>query len=154
MSRQEKWDLRFLRLAKEVSSWSKDASTQVGAVLTRDTNEIVSLGYNGFEKYDEDKEEDYLNREIKYSKIIHAEINAINFSQTGVFHCTLYTYPFAPCNVCAGIIAKRGISRVVSLTPSDDILSRWRDSLEESNEIFRQYGIDVTLYKPEDLCLR
>ena len=31
-----KWDERYLRLAKEVSTWSKDPSTQVGAVAVLD----------------------------------------------------------------------------------------------------------------------
>lgn len=154
IDRQEKWDLRFLRLACEISSWSKDPSTKVGAVLTRDTNRIVSQGYNGFEEYDEDKEEDYLDRDIKYSKIIHAEINCLNRSDTGVSHCTLYTYPFSPCSECAKIIAKRGISRVVSLVPSKDILSRWEDSIRMSNQILILSDIEVKLYKSEDLCLK
>lgn len=157
MSRQVKWDLRFLRLAKEVSSWSKDPSTKVGAVLTRDTNIVVSLGYNGFDRYDDDKEEDYLDRETKLSKIVHAEINALNFdtARHNIHNpsCVLYTYPFAPCDVCSKEIAKTCISRVVSLIPSDDVLSRWRDSLEKSREIFCRSKIDIALYKPEDLCL-
>ena len=32
MSELNKWDKRYLALAKEVASWSKDPSTQVGAV--------------------------------------------------------------------------------------------------------------------------
>ena len=35
-------------MAKLVSSWSKDPSTKVGAVITDDENRIISVGYNGF----------------------------------------------------------------------------------------------------------
>ena len=42
-----KWDTRFLGLATHISAWSKDPSSQVGAVIT-DGNRIISLGYNGF----------------------------------------------------------------------------------------------------------
>jgi len=45
-----KWDIRFLDLAKLVSTWSKDPSTKIGAVITDRDNKIVSLGYNGFPK--------------------------------------------------------------------------------------------------------
>ena len=49
LTNREKWDRRFLRLAREVASWSKDPSTKVGAVLVDPLdNTIVSLGYNGF----------------------------------------------------------------------------------------------------------
>jgi len=151
MNRQEKWDLRFLKLAKEVSSWSKDPSTKVGAVLTRNVNSIVSMGYNGFEEFDPDLEEDYLNREVKLSKIIHAEINALNHSSTGVSHCTLYTYPFPPCYECSRIIAKRGISRVVSLKPSLEILSRWEESLFSAECVLEDYDVEIKVYDPSDL---
>ena len=31
-----KWDTRFLKLAKEIATWSKDPSTQVGAIAVKD----------------------------------------------------------------------------------------------------------------------
>ena len=42
-----KWDRRWLELAQYISKWSKDPSTQVGAVIARE-NKLISLGYNGF----------------------------------------------------------------------------------------------------------
>ena len=42
------WDARYLNLAKDVSEWSKDPSTKVGAVIVGDKHQIVSQGYNGF----------------------------------------------------------------------------------------------------------
>ena len=41
-----KWDKNFLELAKTVSTFSKDPSTQVGAVIVDDDNRVVSIGYN------------------------------------------------------------------------------------------------------------
>jgi dCMP deaminase len=43
-----KWDSYFLRLAKEVSSASKDPSTSCGSVLVDDQRIVISTGYNGF----------------------------------------------------------------------------------------------------------
>ena len=45
--KQSKWDVRFMRMAHEVASWSKDPSTKVGCVLVKD-RKIISMGYNGF----------------------------------------------------------------------------------------------------------
>ena len=48
------WDKRFLDLAEYISSWSKDTSSKVGAVIVHNKR-IVSTGYNGFpEGYDDD----------------------------------------------------------------------------------------------------
>ena len=42
-----KWDMRFLELAALVATWSKDPSTQVGAVIVDSAKRIVSVGFNG-----------------------------------------------------------------------------------------------------------
>lgn len=42
----KKWDIYFLRIAKEVAKNSKCMSRKIGAVLVRD-NSIISTGYNG-----------------------------------------------------------------------------------------------------------
>jgi len=44
--KQLKWDIYFLRIAREVSENSKCLSRKIGAVLVRD-NSIISTGYNG-----------------------------------------------------------------------------------------------------------
>ena len=40
------WDLRFLDMSQLISSWSKDPSTQVGAVIVDSNNRVESVGYN------------------------------------------------------------------------------------------------------------
>ena len=61
-----KWDQRFLDIAKLVSTWSKDPSTQTGAVIVRPDRSVVSLGFNGFPKAMLDKDEWYNDRNEKY----------------------------------------------------------------------------------------
>ena len=95
ISRQEKWDQRFLELAELVSTWSKDPSTKVGAVIVDDSR-IVSIVYNGFAKGMPDVAEHYENRDEKYSRIVHAEINAIVLAGAHVKGMTLYTFPLMP----------------------------------------------------------
>ena len=43
-----KWDIRYLELAKHISSWSKDPSSKIGAVAIGDKGQVLAQGYNGF----------------------------------------------------------------------------------------------------------
>ena len=45
MNNQQKWDLRFVKLAEEVAKWSKDPSTQVGAIAVNRIGSVVAQGY-------------------------------------------------------------------------------------------------------------
>lgn len=139
----KKWDQRFLDLAKHVSSWSKDPSTKVGAVITDRDNRIVSIGYNGFPKGINDDLEKLNNREIKYKYIIHAERNSLLFANKPTEGCTLYTFPFMPCPVCAGMIIQAGIKRVVSYSTDNP---RWFSDFVLSAEMFCEAKVKLDLY--------
>lgn len=108
-----KWDLRWLSMARFVSNWSKDPRTKCGAIIARG-KDFIALGYNGFPDCIEDKEEWLEDREIKLKLVTHCEINAFNSTKDDLVGCTLYTYPFPPCGVCAKFIASKGIKRVVA----------------------------------------
>ena len=98
---RDKWDRRFLELAHHISTWSKDPSTQVGAVLVRDGNIVIGMGYNGFARGVYDTEERYSDRETKYKLVVHAEINAILMAGAAARGATLYVYPsFALPPIC------------------------------------------------------
>ena len=140
----QKWDKRFLELAKLVGSWSKDPSTKVGAVIVDDDNRIVSTGYNGFPKGVKDSEEKLVDREQKYNIIVHGEINAILFANKSVKDCTLYTWPFQPCSRCASLIIQSGIKRVVSIVNSDQ---RWEKSFTIARQLFDEAGIILELVR-------
>jgi dCMP deaminase len=139
----QKWDNRFLDLAKLIGSWSKDPSTQVGAVIVDNNNRIISVGYNGFPKGIEDNQR-LQDRETKYKIIVHGEINAILFANKSVSGCTLYTSPFEPCPRCAGLIIQSGIKRVVAPKNNN---SRWEEDFKISRELFKEAGIEVTYYE-------
>ena len=50
----DKWDSRFLDIAREISTWSKDPSRQIGAIAVRD-RKILATGYkNEIIKYIDD----------------------------------------------------------------------------------------------------
>jgi dCMP deaminase len=138
----QSWDIRFLGLAKFISSWSKDPSTKVGAVITDKDNRIISLGYNGFPNGVEDDKR-LSDRETKYKIIVHAEANAILFSNTKLNGCTLYTYPFQPCSRCAGLIIQSGITKIVA--PQNNI-ARWESDFAFSKKLLEEANISIKYY--------
>lgn len=146
MTKIEKWDRRFLVLAKHIAEWSKDESTKVGAVIVDDKNRIISVGYNGFPRGVDDSVERYSNRPVKYQMIVHAEINAMIFANRSLAGCTLYTHPFGPCSRCACQVIQHGISRVVSPTLPHELHERWRADLDISAMMFREAQVDVVEY--------
>ncbi|MEL0585006.1 MAG: dCMP deaminase family protein [Candidatus Thiodiazotropha sp. (ex. Lucinoma kazani)] len=144
-----KWDTRFLGLAAYISSWSKDPSSQVGAVIT-DGNRIVSLGYNGFAAGVEDKQERLGDRDCKLNLTIHAEENAMIFAKRDLSDCTVYvTHP--PCPRCASKLIQEEVGRIVYIAPSEDFLSRWSDDLKLSSEMYREAGVEITSYAMEEI---
>ena len=136
------WDNRFLDMAKLVSTWSKDPSTKVGAVIVDPSNRLVSVGYNGFPKHVTDNER-LLDREKKYDIIVHAEVNAILFANKKVNGCTLYTWPFQPCPRCAGLIIQSGISRVVSIRNRNP---RWVDDFITAKQLLLEASVKLDIY--------
>ena len=72
-----KWDDRFMRMAIEISQWSKDPSRKIGAVAVGDNHRVLSTGYNGFPQSIEDSPERLNDRNQKYKYVVHAEQNCI-----------------------------------------------------------------------------
>lgn len=135
-----KWDARFIELAKHVAQWSKDPSTQTGAVITDSLNRVISVGYNGLARGVEDTPERLNNRELKYKIIVHCERNAIIFAQRNLDGCTLYTWPFMSCATCAAMVIQSGIKRCVA--PESDN-PRWQDEFRLTRELFIESGVEL-----------
>jgi dCMP deaminase len=147
MNSEEKWDRRFLDMAKLVASWSKDPSTQTGAVLVDVDRNIVSVGYNGFPRYMDDTAELYANRETKYSRIIHCEMNAVLNAKRSTEACTLYTWPFLSCDRCAVHMIQAGVIRAVAPKLPPELEERWKDSVEKTKSYFNEAMVSVTEYE-------
>lgn len=144
-----KWDTRFLGLAAHISAWSKDPSSQVGAVIT-DGNRIVSVGYNGFAAGVEDRTERLVDRNCKLNLTIHAEENAMIFAKRDLTGCTVYvTHP--PCPRCASKLIQEEVRRIVCIAPSEDFLSRWADDLKLSHEMYQESGVEYVTYDIEQI---
>lgn len=142
-----KWDMRYLRLAREVARWSKDPSTKCGAVIVRPNQTVVSLGFNGFPRGAEDSPEHYRTREVKYSRIVHAEMNACIHAGEDLHGHTLYTWPLLPCDRCAVHIAQWGLQRAVSLRLASELKPRWGESIRRTQRLFDQIGMATMEYE-------
>lgn len=141
------WDRRHLAHAKHIASYSKDPSTKVGAVIVQpDTNLVVGLGYNGFPRGVRDSEDRLSNRALKYSLVVHAEVNAILMAKEKAQGATLYVYPafFTPCicNECCKVAIQAGIKEIVGEKPVyDERMARWKDSIEISKLMCDEAGV-------------
>jgi dCMP deaminase len=149
----DKWNARFLNLAKTVSSYSKDPSTKVGAVIVDEDDNVRTIGYNGFPRGVNDTEERLNDRPVKYALTVHAELNAIcTCARVGVptkgatMVCTHF-----PCSVCAGAIVQAGFKEVVVLAPSEDFDSRWNETNNYARTIFTEGNVDVIVFTEDEL---
>jgi len=137
-----KWDRRFLEMAELVSTWSKDPSTKVGAVIVRN-RKVVATGYNGLPRGI--KDDDRLNdRGKKYPLIVHAEMNAIIQAGRDAEGSTMYMFfPYGgvPCGNCSKHLITAGIVRLV-IQPLDPS-SRWAEEQVQARETLREAGVAI-----------
>lgn len=145
------WDRRFLRIAEEIRSWSKDPGTKVGCVLVQDRR-MIATGYNGFPSTLSDSLELYEDREYKLAVTVHAEKNAIlNAAKNGAKTegATAYV-TFPPCSQCAASLIQAGISQVICPNPAN-APERWRASFKLANDMLYNSGVKLLYYSECDL---
>lgn len=144
-----KWDERYLQLAKQVSTWSKDPSTQVGAVAVGDKGQVLSQGYNGFPRGVKDDDR-YNDKDVKYRYVVHAEMNCIynaTFHGVSLNGATLYVYGLPMCNECAKAIVQVGITRVVSPYNGAATPEKWKVSCAHTQNLLKEVGIPYQFIK-------
>jgi dCMP deaminase len=141
---EAKWVARFTDLAKEISTWSKDPSSQVGAVIVRPDRTIASIGFNGFPRGVEDSPERIANRDTKLLYTIHAEMNAILSAKEPLNGYSLFVWPFQPCAHCAASIIQAGIRDVYCpFNAHLDSYERWKDSFQAALQMFDEAEVRV-----------
>jgi dCMP deaminase len=141
---EAKWVARFTNLAEEISTWSKDPSSQVGAVIVRPDRTIASIGFNGFPRGVEDSPERIANRDTKLLYTIHAEMNAILSAKEPLKDYSLFVWPFQPCAHCAASIIQAGIKDVYCPYNAHlDSYERWKDSFQAALQMFDEAGVRV-----------
>ena len=135
------WNKRFIELAQFISTWSKDPSSKIGAVIVDRNRRIISTGYNGFARGVSDERSRYDNRELKYRMVLHAEENAILFAKQKLDGCSIYVTVMPPCSHCAALIIQSGIKNV--FVPKSPIPERWKDSVELTESMFYEAGVSL-----------
>lgn len=138
------WDKKYIRLAREISSWSKDPSKQIGAVAIGEKGQVLAQGYNGFPRGIEDTDDRLNHRQTKYKYVVHAEMNCIyNATYNGVSlnGSTMYIYGLPVCSECAKGLIQVGIKRVVSTPITDATPETWVESTKLTKEIFQEAGV-------------
>lgn len=142
-----KWDRRFLELSALVASWSKDPSTKCGAVIVRPDKTVCSVGYNGFPMNTDDSEELYHNRELKYSRVVHAEVNAVLHAREPVHGYTMYTTPSSgvgpTCDRCATVVIQSGITTVKHEFVDREFDARWGEAMQRGLTMYEEAGVAV-----------
>jgi dCMP deaminase len=132
-SKQRKYDIAYLKMAKEWSQLSYCKRKQVGALIVKDKM-IISDGYNGtptgFENICEDEKND-----TKWY-VLHAEANAILKVASSTQSCkgsTLYI-TMSPCRECSKLIHQSGINRLVYIDAYKD---------DEGLQFLKKAGVKV-----------
>jgi len=145
----EQWKNRYYDLAGEVATWSKDPSKKVGAIIVGNHGQVLSQGYNGFPRGMDDDPKYYDDREKKYERIVHAEVNAIyNATRNGVSldGSTMFVYGLPTCHECAKAIIQVGISEVVM--GWEKIPHKWQKSCHLAEKFFDESKVKRTYLAP------
>ncbi|NCP45346.1 MAG: CMP deaminase [Flavobacteriales bacterium CG18_big_fil_WC_8_21_14_2_50_32_9] len=117
--KQLRYDLAYLKMAKEWSKLSHCERKQVGALVVKDRM-IISDGYNGVPTGFDNCCEDEIGKTLWY--VLHAEANALMKlakSTNNANGATLYI-TLSPCKECSKLILQAGIQRVVYCTNYKD----------------------------------
>lgn len=131
-----------MKLAYTAASWSKDRSTQVGAIIVRNDNEIIDVAYNGFPRGINDYWDCRHDRPMKYIFTEHAERNAINnCARKGISTegCTMFT-TLMPCHECARSIIQAGITTVYYAEKASE---RFKVSSDHAKKMFDEAKIKL-----------
>ena len=138
--KQQKFDLRYLQMARVWAQNSYCQRRQVGALVVKQ-GMIISDGYNGTPSGFENVCEDETGVTKPY--VLHAEANAItklarsnNNSDGSTIYITV-----SPCIECAKLIIQAGIKRVV-------YGEHYR--LTDGIDLLRRAGIEVQYLNPDD----
>lgn len=150
-TKQSTWDLRWMRISREVASWSKDPRKKIGAVAVRDQREIAK-GYNGFPGRIPDYRDMLEDDDTRRRYMVHAEENMLNNAMRhgqSLEGCTVYMYGLAPCQKCTIVLINAGIERLVTCVTYQD--PKWTADWGLSEAVFMQAGVDFSFIEEKDL---
>jgi dCMP deaminase len=144
------WDGRFIGIAREISSWSKDPSTKVAAIAVNEDRRVVAQGYNGFPAKCDDSKLLSDDRVSKYEMMVHAEANVIYNacnSGTKLSQSTIFIYGMYPCPDCVKALAQVKVARIVFQLGESQNLEKWKNDFDLSRVLMHILGIGFTHYQ-------
>jgi dCMP deaminase len=144
-----KWPARFLQLAQLVASWSKDPSTQVGAVATNSTNHILETGYNGPPRGVEDLEARF-QRPAKYLWTTHAEANLVAAAAASRLQGSTVYVTHLCCAQCAALLINSKVTKVVC---GPGLTSMAPEQFDVALRMFEEAGVELVVAEPEAGCV-
>ena len=119
MTKQERYDIAYLKMATEWAQLSHCHRKKVGALVVKDRM-IISDGFKGTPTGFENPCEDDDNYTKWY--VLHAEANAITKvagSTASAYGATLYL-TLSPCKECSKLVFQAGIKRLVYMNEYKD----------------------------------
>jgi dCMP deaminase len=144
------WTEYFLNIAEQVKLKSKDESTQIGAVIVGEDNEVLSTGYNSFPRGMDDSKQERQERPEKYFWFEHAERNAIyNAARVGTAlkNSKIYLTSGVPCMDCSRGIVNSGIKVIwCKRTCTTKNKEKWEESQLKSIQLLNECGVQVMFY--------
>lgn len=143
-----RWGARFLALAEEVASWSKDPSTKVGAVAIGTGRVVLETGYNGLPRGVEDTHE-RMKRPDKYLWTAHAEENLVaQAARTRLLGAAVYVTHLC-CSGCARMLINAGVARVVC---GPGRTSMPEEQFAVARQMFAEAGVELSWHGANDDC--
>ncbi|KMQ71296.1 deoxycytidylate deaminase [Chryseobacterium koreense] len=136
-----KFDIAYLKMAKEWAKLSYCKRRQVGALIVKDRM-IISDGYNGTPSGFENCCEDDAGKTHWY--VLHAEANAIlklAGSTQSARDATLYL-TLSPCKECSKLVLQAGIKKIVYVDEYSD---------NDGIAFLKNHGIEILKISNEDL---
>lgn len=136
-----KFDIAYLKMAKEWAKLSYCKRKQVGALIVKDRM-IISDGYNGTPSGFENCCEDESGNTHWF--VLHAEANAIlklAGSTQSAKDATLYL-TLSPCKECSKLVLQSGIKKVVYIDEYSD---------NDGIDFLKNHGIEILKISLRDL---
>jgi len=146
------WDEFFFLHVYLAARKSKDDSTKIAAVLTRNRI-ILSEGYNGMPRGVDDSIKERYERPLKYFLWEHAERNCLyNAARNGIntSDSIMYTNSL-PCSDCTRGIIQCNVSKVILHKQHQEIFDGlrgnvWKENCNKSIDMLKEAGVEIEYF--------
>lgn len=139
------WNERFMTLAEHISTWSKDPSRKIGAVIVDKNNRVISTGFNGFARGIKDTSTRLNDKETKRALMLHAEENAILYAKQDLTDCKIYIAGYCCCIHCASLIIQSGIKEVYykNTDKNKTVSEFWKENFKLSTKLLKEAKVKL-----------